>query len=541
MLRNPDRQLKKHFPIVAFTAVAIASVAMAAFAYVAAEDATRIKFEATADDAMSRIESRVDLHISLLRTTHAMFVSQQGNVSAAEFNGYFRALDVETQFEGLRGLGYLALAPKGQEAGLEARIASLQGSGHPIFPADSDGEWRTPVLLIEVNDATSANAVGYDMFSDPQRREAILAALETGEPRATGRLGLGAPVGNQVSPGFLLFSSVDTGSGEAATTEGILFASFRTQDLFEAALDKFPILPVHAEVFHGEPRVENRLFRSDAPEVEGTELVATRQMLVAGVPWTVEFRPTPDFARPSSRAVPVLLGLFGLLLAVAIALVQRYQGRAYDAMSKLQEASETSLQEKDLMLQEMKHRIKNSITRVLAIARQTAGTAEDINDFSASFSARLQAMAASQDMLTRSRWQKADLGELLRIELAQAFGKEMPDDMLTGPKVLLSESMTQALGLTFHELATNALKYGEVGNSPDTLKVEWSVERNGDKRLLLHWRETSSAPVVRPEKTGFGTKLIDMNITRELGGEIVRNYLADGLDIEISIPLRAKS
>ena len=366
-----------------------------------------------------------------------------------------------------------------------------------------------------------------------------MAAIETGEPRATGRIGLGAPVGDQVSPGFLLFSSVDTGAGGAGDPEGILFASFRTQDLFEAALERFPILPVHAEVFNGAPTVSNRLFKSQTPEIAGTELLATRQVLVAGVPWTVEFRPTADFARPSSRAIPVLLGLFGLLLAVAIALVQRYQGRAYDAMSKLQEASETSLQEKDLMLQEMKHRIKNSITRVLAIARQTAGTAEDISDFSASFSARLQAMAASQDMLTRSRWQKADLGELLAIELAQAFGKELPDDMLTGPKVLLSESMTQALGLTFHELATNALKYGEVGNSPDTLRVEWSVERNGrEKQLKLHWREISSAPVAPPEKAGFGTKLIDMNITRELRGEIVRNYRSNGLDIEISLPLR---
>ena len=84
-------------------------------------------------------------------------------------------------------------------------------------------------------------------------------------------------------------------------------------------------------------------------------------------------------------------------------------------------------------------------------------------------------MAASQDMLTRSRWQKADLGELLRIELSQAFGKELPDGMLSGPRVMLSETATQALGLTFHELATNALKYGEAGNSADALKVRWSV------------------------------------------------------------------
>jgi len=191
------------------------------------------------------------------------------------------------------------------------------------------------------------------------------------------------------------------------------------------------------------------------------------------------------------------------------------------------------------MLQEMKHRIKNSITRGLAIARQTAAGAKDVGEFSESFSARLQAMAASQDMLTRSRWQKADLSELLRIELSQAFGKELPDGVLAGPKVMLSETATQALGLTFHELATNALKYGEVGNSPDALKVEWRVEQGGN-RLRLSWRETGSAPVIAPEKPGFGTKLIDMNITRELKGTIRRDYRSDGLHIEIEIPLADK-
>ena len=177
---------------------------------------------------------------------------------------------------------------------------------------------------------------------------------------------------------------------------------------------------------------------------------------------------------------------------------------------------------------------------LLAIARQTAANAKDIGEFQDSFSARLQAMAASQDMLTRSRWQKADLGELLRIELAQVFGKELPDGVLSGPRVMLSETVTQALGLTFHELATNALKYGETGNSPDALKVEWQLVDQGDS-LSLFWRETSNVPVMPPEKPGFGTRLIDMNITRELKGTIQRDYRADGLHIEIVIPLGGRS
>jgi two-component sensor histidine kinase len=201
----------------------------------------------------------------------------------------------------------------------------------------------------------------------------------------------------------------------------------------------------------------------------------------------------------------------------------------------MHENAEKSLIEKELMLQEMKHRIKNSIARILAMARQTANRSRDLDEFTAAFGARLQAMSASQDILTRSRWQTADLAELLRIELGQVFGKDLPDGMLAGPQVLLTEATTQALGLTFHELATNALKYGQAGTSPETLKVKWGIEAGGLLRLI--WKETGGLDVRQPAKPGFGTRLIDVNITRELGGTIVRSYRPNGLEIEIAVPL----
>jgi two-component sensor histidine kinase len=104
--------------------------------------------------------------------------------------------------------------------------------------------------------------------------------------------------------------------------------------------------------------------------------------------------------------------------------------------------------------------------------------------------------------------------------------------------VLLDETTTQALGLIFHELATNALKYGEAGNSVGALKVDWSTESRGRERtLLLNWREAGQKNLEAPAKTGFGTKLIDLNVTRELHGTIERDYQADGLKVEIRIPL----
>ncbi|PTE08843.1 CHASE domain-containing protein [Mesorhizobium helmanticense] len=544
--------MKKFFPIVAFIAVALISLTMAGFAYFATQEAARIKFEATADDALNRIEGRIDLHLSLLRSTQALFDARNGDISRGEFKAFFSALDIDKNFAGLRGIGFLRLAKTGDEAAVERDILHDHGAAHAIYP-DTTLPWRTPIVLFEPLDPSNQSSIGYDMFTDPVRREAIEKAMADDQQHASGLVKLGQETGAaQTFTGFLVFARLnvetapDVIDASRSSTSGFLYAAFRARDLFQTALSRTPLLPVNTEIYDGKVEADNLLFQSETPPVStfGDRLLVSRKLTVAGRQWTVLFRPTSAFSQPSSRAIPVMLGLFGLLLAGAIALVARYQERAYDAVSLLHETTEKSLLEKDLMLQEMKHRIKNSITRVLAIARQTASHASDVKEFSASFSARLQAMAASQDMLTRSRWQKADLGDLLRIELGQVFGKELPDGILSGPQVLLDETTTQALGLTFHELATNALKYGEAGNSANTLKgdsalkVDWSLEGRGrDRMLSLNWRETGQKKLEAPAKTGFGTKLIDLNVTRELGGTINRHFRDNGLNVEIRIPL----
>ncbi|RJG43774.1 MULTISPECIES: CHASE domain-containing protein [unclassified Mesorhizobium] len=550
MSNSQARPLKKFLSVAVFLAVAAASLAMAGFAYHSSQEAARFKFAATVDDAMNRIESRLNLHLSLLRSTQALFKVRGREIGRTEFKAFFDALDVENNFKGLRGIGFLEIAKRGDEAQLQQDIRRIGGTEGSIYPP-SELEWRTPIVLYEPLSEANISSLGYDMFTEEARRAAIEMAMTSGAPRATARIVLGENTGSaEKVPGFLVFASVDedeanTGTGGVKpTVSGLVYVAFRTGDLFEAALGSAPLLPVHAEVFDGDASDDNLFYRSPTPPgaAYSEDFRVTRSIVLAGRPWTVRFRPTAGFSEPSSPTIPVMLGLFGLLLAGAIAMVARYQERTYDAVARLHETTEKSLLEKDLMLQEMKHRIKNSITRVLAMARQTAAHATDVNEFSSSFAARLQAMAASQDMLTRSRWQKADLGELLRIELGQVFGKDLPDDMLSGPVVLLNETTTQALGLTFHELATNALKYGEAGNTVAALKVKWRVhEEGGERRLGLTWTESGNKAISPPTRTGFGTKLIDMNITRELYGTIERDYRADGLLVQIDIPLKGLS
>lgn len=535
--------MKRLLPAAAFLSVALVSLVMAGYAFFAVNEAARIKFEATADEALNRIEGRLEIHLALLDATHALFQARDGQLSRMAFKTFFDALDFEKNFSGLRGIGFLRLIKTGDEFVAVQDIERNQGETLPIYP-DTDQALRTPVILFEPREGVAG--IGYDMFTDPVRRAAIDKAMDDEGMWATGVVQIGKPAGDPGVPGFLVFKRLNVGtvpsddaqSGTVpeTTTVGLLFASFRSAELFNSALGRYPLLPVTAEIFDGAPDGGNLLFRTSAPPgaVHGTDLSVTRQTIVGGRQWTIVFRPTSAFEPPTSLAVPLMLGTFGLLLATAIAAATRLQVKAYEAAQALQQATEQSLLEKDLMLQEMKHRIKNSITRILAIARQTASGAPDIGQFIATFGARLQAMAASQDVLTQARWQKANLVDLLTIELGQAFGSELPAGLMSGPSVRLDETTTQALGLTFHELATNTLKYSDVSG----LRVTWEVVREGrNRRLHLIWSESGLTDVNEPEKTGFGTKLIDMTITRELGGTIRREYRSNGLQVEIVVPL----
>jgi CHASE1-domain containing sensor protein/two-component sensor histidine kinase len=537
--------LKKLFPFAVFLSVALASLVMAGFAHFASQEAGRIKFAAAADDAFARIQGRIDLHLSLLRAAHAFFDAHQGQPSRDEFKVFVDGLNIDKAYTGLRGIGLLKFTGQNETSAIEEAIQRDYGLSRPIWPFSKEAR-RMPVVMFEPTDQSSLAAIGFDMYSDPARRRALDAAVMTPGAHATGRVQLGQTNGGPVYTGFLVFLRVDAAAAPSVASEsaspsaGILFAAFRANELFGAALGKTPLLPVNVEVYEGIARPENLLFRSQANpdrDLANSHLV-TRELVVAGQPWTVLFRPTSAFALPSSPIIPFSLGLIGLALAGAIALLARWQDRAYSAVERLQNATEKSLLEKELMLQEMKHRIKNSITRVLAMARQTASHSKGIDEFSASFVARLQAMAASQDMLTRSKWQRADLEELLKTELEQVFGKNLEAGTLSGPAVEIDETTTQALGLTFHELATNALKYGDVGRGKGGLKVNWRIGRNGaQKTLVLTWSEASEEPLSAPEQTSFGTKLIDMNITGELGGMITREFGRNGLKVDIEIPL----
>lgn len=187
-----------------------------------------------------------------------------------------------------------------------------------------------------------------------------------------------------------------------------------------------------------------------------------------------------------------------------------------------------------LMIDELNHRVKNTLATVQSIAMQTARTHEDPRSFAEAFQARILALSHTHDLLTRSHWEGADLRAVLEHEtMAHGSGRLS----MNGPHVALSPARALSLGMIFHELATNAAKYGALASGDGRVLVDWRLTNQKSPRLDITWREIGGPPVPTPERRGFGTRLIERNVRHDLHGSVSLAYPAEGFLAEISLPL----
>lgn len=187
-----------------------------------------------------------------------------------------------------------------------------------------------------------------------------------------------------------------------------------------------------------------------------------------------------------------------------------------------------------LMIDELNHRVKNTLATVQSIAMQTARSHADPMTFAQAFQARLLALSHTHDLLTRSHWEGADLGDILQHE-TEAHGAHSVT--LNGPPVALGPAAALSLGMIFHELATNAAKYGALSAPHGRVLVDWSIADQTHRRLHLTWREVGGPVVTTPTRKGFGSRLIERNVRHDLAGEVKVDYASDGMTAEFEIPL----
>lgn len=191
-------------------------------------------------------------------------------------------------------------------------------------------------------------------------------------------------------------------------------------------------------------------------------------------------------------------------------------------------------QRQKLMIDELNHRVKNTLATVQSIAIQTARSNTDPASFAETFQSRIMALSHTHNLLTQSHWEGADLRAILEHE-TEAYGPTRIS--LNGPPVSLEPAVVLSLGMIFHELATNAAKYGALHTPDGRILIDWGLADQRHRKLKLSWREIGGPKVAAPARKGFGSRLIERNIRHDLAGEIDLVYAPEGLIAELTVPL----
>ena len=191
--------------------------------------------------------------------------------------------------------------------------------------------------------------------------------------------------------------------------------------------------------------------------------------------------------------------------------------------------------EREFLLAELSHRVKNTLATVLSIAHQSLGNEPEVATARRRFEARVHALAQTHTRLAEANWSTVMLRTLVEDELAPyRNGGNLSVD---GPAIALSPKQAIILGMAFHELATNAAKYGALSVAEGSVAVTWRL-REGDQSVAVEWVETGGPAATAPTRSGFGRILIERALKAELRGDVALEFAPTGLRCSVRFPLR---
>lgn len=201
-------------------------------------------------------------------------------------------------------------------------------------------------------------------------------------------------------------------------------------------------------------------------------------------------------------------------------------------------ARKAAEEQQALLMAEMDHRVKNTLSVVLAICGLTVTRHTTLDSFRHAFESRIRALAETHNLLADNRWQGVSLASVIKAELVPFMGAGR-DIRIAGPATLLTPRAGLALGLLFHELVTNAVKYGALSVRGGHLECRWEpLVADEEQRLRLVWTESGGPLVVPPDRRGFGCTLIERGLSSEVGGAARIDFRPEGVRCEIELPGR---
>lgn len=191
-----------------------------------------------------------------------------------------------------------------------------------------------------------------------------------------------------------------------------------------------------------------------------------------------------------------------------------------------------------LLLAELQHRVRNTLGVVRSIARRSAETSSNVEEYASHLDGRLNAFARTQALVTRDPEGGVDLEYLVVEELLGYNASEGEQLRVSGPVVRLQPKAAETFALAIHELATNALKYGALSQPSGRVEVDWHIDETIDPpQLIFAWRERGGPPVTSPLRRGFGTELLERTLAFEFKGQTTVRFDSAGLQCTIKVPL----
>jgi len=188
-------------------------------------------------------------------------------------------------------------------------------------------------------------------------------------------------------------------------------------------------------------------------------------------------------------------------------------------------------QRQELLAREVDHRARNALAVVQSIVRLTR--ADDIASYMIAVEGRIRALGHVHDLLSKARWQGADIGKLIAEELAPYSAGDPACVKMSGPSIIVEPNSAQTISLALHELATNAAKYGALSEPSGGVTIAWSMDSTA---LKIAWKETGGPPVAPPTRIGFGSKIIRASVAAQRNGQALFEWRPEGLHCDLVIP-----
>ncbi|WP_338241350.1 CHASE domain-containing protein [Aurantiacibacter hainanensis] len=494
--------------------------------------AAQINARATA--IASALERRANASSAYLRAGAAL-LSTMNDIPADDFRRFVSELRLDADYRGAEGIGWAQVVRPSEVAEFEELLAEGSPIEAQLYPPLGGGQpFAVAVTYLQPDTERNRRALGYDMYSDPARRAAMVEAERTSRPTATDSIVL-RQEGDGEAPGFLIYMPVFEAGAGGRTLKGFIYSPFNAEDFLQSALELEDAGSYGVRLYDDESGEGELLASTFDGDVANRE-TASRAVTIANNPWRLAVSIVEE---PGLSGLSMATLIFGLMVASLLMLLVRMLTQQAQEDESALAWFEEQASIRNSLTRELNHRVKNTLANVLSIIALTRRRADNVQDFATGLDGRIRALSATHDLLTQSDWGSTPVRSVIDAELLPYAHNDDHAVELLGPEVELAPNDALSLGLAVHELATNAAKYGALSQPGGKVSVHWRLV--SEELVRVEWLERGGPPVAQERSRGFGTDLIERIVAHELRHPVELDFDPEGVRCVLLIPVRRPS